>query len=51
MHVMAQSLKGGDGPHLPQGLSMVKTYTKVISGSCGSSEKPDGHPNHYCQGH
>ena len=33
MHVMTQSLKGGDGPHLPHGLSVVNTYTKVISGS------------------
>ena len=33
MHVMTQSLKGSDGPHLPPGLSVVNTYTKVISGS------------------
>ena len=33
MHVMTQSLKGGDGPHLPHSLSVVNTYTKVISGS------------------
>ena len=33
MHVMTQSLKGGDGPHLPHGLSVVKMYTGVISGS------------------
>ena len=33
MHVMTQSLKGGDGPHLIHGLSVVNTYTKVISGS------------------
>ena len=33
MHVMAQSLKGSDGPHLPPGLSVVNTYTKVIYGS------------------
>ena len=32
-HVMTQSLKGGDGSHLPHGLSVVNTYTKVISGS------------------
>ena len=32
MHVMTQSLKGGDG-HLPHGLSVVNTYTEVISGS------------------
>ena len=33
MHVMTQSLKGGDGPHLSHGLSIVNMYTKVISGS------------------
>ena len=33
MHVMTHSLKGGDGPHLPHGLSVVNTYTEVISGS------------------
>ena len=33
MHIMAQSLKGGDGPHLPHGLNVVNVYTKVISGS------------------
>ena len=33
MHVMTQSLKGGNGPHFPNGLSVVNTYTKVISGS------------------
>ena len=33
MHVMTQSLEGGDGPHLPPGLSVVNTYTKVISGN------------------
>ena len=33
MHVMTQSLKGGDGPHLPHGLSVVNTYPEVISGS------------------
>ena len=33
MHVMTQSLKGDDGPHLPHGLSVVNTYTEVISGS------------------
>ena len=32
MHVMTQSLKGGDGPHLPHGLSVVNTHIKVISG-------------------
>ena len=29
----APSLKGGDGPHLPHGLSVVNMYTEVISGS------------------
>ena len=33
MHVITQSLKGGDGPHLPHGLSVVNMYTEVISGS------------------
>ena len=33
MHVMTQSLKGGDGPHLPHGLSVVNMYAKLISGS------------------
>ena len=33
MHVMTQSLKGGDGPHLPHGLSVMNTYTRVISGN------------------
>ena len=33
MHVWTQSLRGGDGPHLPHSLSVVNTYTKVISGS------------------
>ena len=32
MHVMTQSLKGGDGPNLPHGLSVVNTYTEIISG-------------------
>ena len=32
MHVMTQSQKGGNGPHLPHGLSVVNTCTKVISG-------------------
>ena len=30
---MTQSLKGGDGPHLPHSLSVVNMYTKVISRS------------------
>ena len=33
MNVMTQALKGGDGPYLPHGLSVVNTYTQVISGS------------------
>ena len=33
MHVMTQSLKGDDGPHLHHGLSVVNIYTQVISGS------------------
>ena len=33
MYVMIQSLKGGDGPPLASGLSVVNTYTEVISGS------------------
>ena len=38
MHVMTQVLKGGDGPHLPHGLSVVNTYTIVISRSKGAVE-------------
>ena len=33
MHVMMQSLKGGDGPHLPHGLSVVNTYSEVTARS------------------
>ena len=33
MHVMIQSLKWVDGPHLPHGLNMVNTYTEVTFGS------------------
>ena len=33
MHIMTQSLKEDDGPHLPHGLSVVNMYTEVISGS------------------
>ena len=36
MHVMTQSLKGCDGPHLPPGLSVVNTYTNMISGASES---------------
>ena len=35
MHVMTQSLKGGDGTLLSYGLSVVNMYTEVISGSKG----------------
>ena len=53
MHVMTQALRGGDGPHLPLGLSVVNMYTKVISGSkwlVVVVNKTDGDFNHYCQG-
>ena len=33
MLVITHTLKWGDGPHLPHSLSVVNTYTKVISGS------------------
>ena len=33
MHMMTQFLRGDDGPHLPHSLSVVNTYTEVISGS------------------
>ena len=33
MNVMTQSLKGGDEPYLPHGLSVANTYTEVTSGS------------------
>ena len=33
MNVMTQVLKKGDGPYLPPSMSVVNTYTKVISGS------------------
>ena len=33
MYVMTHFLKGGDGSHLPHGMSVVKAYTEVISGS------------------
>ena len=39
MYVMTQALKGGDGPHLLHGLSVVNTYIKVIS----------SHSDHYHQ--
>ena len=33
MQVMTQSLKGGDGLHLPHSLRVVNTYTEVTSGN------------------
>ena len=33
MHVITQVTKGGNEPHLPHSLSVVNTYTKVISGA------------------
>ena len=33
MHVITQSLKGDDGPHLPPGLIVVNMYTEVVSWS------------------
>ena len=33
MHVITQSLKGGDEPHFPHGLIAVNSYSKVASGS------------------
>ena len=33
MHVMMQTLKGGDGSCLPHGLSVMNTYTEVTTGS------------------
>ena len=33
MHVMTQTLRGGNGTHLPHRLSVVTTYTKVTTGS------------------
>ena len=33
MHVMTQSMKGGDRSHLPHGLSVANMYTEIISGS------------------
>ena len=33
LHVMMQTLKGGDGPCLPHGLSVINTYTKVMTRS------------------
>ena len=45
--------RGCNGPHLPHGLSVVNTYTRgdfQEQASWSSSEKPDGHCNHYHQG-
>ena len=33
MRVMTQTLRGGNGPHLPHRLSVVHMYTKVTTGS------------------
>ena len=33
MHVVMQTLKGSDGPHLPHALSVVNTYSEVTTGS------------------
>ena len=33
MHVMTQASRGGDGPYLLHGLSVVNTYTEVTTGS------------------
>ena len=54
LHAMTQSLKGGHGPHLPHSLlcgEHVHWSDFQEQASSSSSEKPDGHPNHYCQGH
>ena len=54
MHIMTQSLKRGDGPPLPPGLSVVNMHMKVISGSKWVAVvgiKLDSHPTYYCQGH
>ena len=33
IHVMTQTLRGADGPHLPHRLSVVNTYIEVTTGS------------------
>ena len=33
MYVMVQTLRRGDGPHLSHGLSIMNTYTKLITRS------------------
>ena len=33
IHVMMQTLKGGDGSCLPHGLSVINTYTKLLLGA------------------
>ena len=35
MHVMAQTLKGNDGPCLPHSVSVINTYTEVTTTSKG----------------
>ena len=33
MHVMTQTLEGGDGPYLPNSLSVMNTYTEMATGN------------------
>ena len=33
MHMMMQTLEGGNGPCLPHGLSVTNTYTEMTAGS------------------
>ena len=33
MHMMMQTLEGGDGPCFPYGLSIMSTYTEMTTGS------------------
>ena len=54
IHVMTQSLKGGDGSLLASWLECGEhahqsEYWEQVSH--GGSEKPDSHVNHYCQGY
>ena len=48
-NVNESSSEGGDGPHLAHGLSVVNQSDFQDQMSCSSSEKPDGHPNHFYQ--
>ena len=52
MHVMTQTLRGGDTPYLPHGLSVVNTYTSDYREqmSCSSGEEPNGHSDHHHEG-